>query len=91
MSGKNPEEQPKQKKKGDILLTLVLIVAIAVFCYAAVNLFHIYTEYKKGTDEYNHIEQMAVTDRAPDAQQKWQARMPSPSHRSMWILQHLRA
>ena len=68
MSGKNPEEQPKQKKKGDILLTLVLIVAIAVFCYAAVNLFHIYTEYKKGTDEYNHIEQMAVTDRAPDAQ-----------------------
>ena len=35
MSGKNPEEQPKQKKKGDILLTLVLIVAIAVFCYAA--------------------------------------------------------
>lgn len=69
MSGKNPEEQPKQKKKGDILLTLVLIVAIAVFCYAAVNLFHIYTEYKKGTDEYNHIEQMAVTDRAPDSQE----------------------
>ena len=51
MSGKNPEEQPKQKKKGDILLTLVLIVAIAVFCYAAVNLFHIYTEYKK----YRHF------------------------------------
>ena len=69
MSGKNTENQSKQKKKGDILLTLVLIVAIAVFCYAAVNLFHIYTEYKKGTDEYNHIEQMAVTDRAPDSQE----------------------
>ena len=69
MSEENTEKQPKQKKKGDILLTLVLIVAIAVFCYAAVNLFHIYTEYKKGTDEYNHIEQMAVTDRAPDAQE----------------------
>ena len=51
MSGKNTENQSKQKKKGDILQTLVLIVAIAVFCYAAVNLFHIYTEYKKGTDE----------------------------------------
>lgn len=56
----------KKKKKGDLLLTLALIAAIAVFCFAAYNLFHIYTEYKKGTDEYNHIEQMAVTDRAPE-------------------------
>ena len=56
----------KNKKKGDLLLTLALIAAIAVFCFAAYNLFHIYTEYKKGTDEYNHIEQMAVTDRAPE-------------------------
>lgn len=60
-------KQPK-KKKGDILLTLALIVAIAVFCFAAYNLYHIYTEYKKGTDEYNQIEQMAVTDRDPDKQ-----------------------
>ena len=56
----------RRKKKGDLLLTLALIAAIAVFCFAAYNLFHIYTEYKKGTDEYNHIEQMAVTDRAPE-------------------------
>ena len=69
MDERNTEKQQKTKKKGDLLLTLVLIVAIAVFCYAAFNLFHIYTEYKKGTDEYNHIEQMAVTDRAPDAQE----------------------
>lgn len=55
------------KKKGDIILTLTLIVAVAVFCFAAYNLFHIYTEYKKGTDEYNHIEQMAVTERDPES------------------------
>ena len=54
-------------KRQDLLLTLVLIVAIGVFCYAAYNLYHIYTEYKKGTDEYNHIAQMAVTERDPDA------------------------
>ena len=48
-------------------MTLVLIVAICVFCYAAYNLLHIFTEYKKGTDEYNQIEQMAVTSREPDA------------------------
>ena len=69
MGEKNTGKQQKTKKKGDLLLTLVLIIAIAVFCYAAFNLFHIYTEYKKGTDEYNHIEQMAVTDRAPDVQE----------------------
>lgn len=58
------------KKKGgaaDLILTLILIAAIGVFGYAAYNLYHIYTEYKKGTDEYNSIEQMAVTERAPDA------------------------
>ena len=61
------QNSKKPKKKGDIILTLALIVAVAVFCFAAYNLFHIYTEYKKGTDEYNHIEQMAVTERAPES------------------------
>ena len=61
------ENSKKPKKKGDIILTLALIVAVAVFCFAAYNLFHIYTEYKKGTDEYNNIEQMAVTERDPES------------------------
>lgn len=39
-----------------------------MFCYAGYNLFHIYTEYKKGTDEYNQIAQMAVTERNPDVE-----------------------
>lgn len=65
----NTQKQPEQKKKkkSDVLLTIALIVAIAVFCYAAFNLYHIYTEYKKGTDEYNQIEEMAVTKRDADS------------------------
>ena len=65
----NTQKQPEQKKKkkSDVLLTIALIVAIAVFCYAAFNLYHIYTEYKKGTDEYNQIEAMAVTGRDADS------------------------
>ena len=50
-----------------MLLTIALIAAIAVFCYAAFNLYHIYTEYRKGTDEYNQIEEMAVTERDADS------------------------
>lgn len=65
----NTQKQPEQKKKkkSDVLLTIALIVAIAVFCYAAFNLYHIYTEYKKGTDEYNQIEEMTVTERDADS------------------------
>ena len=65
----NTQKQPEQKKKkkSDVLLTIALIVAIVVFCYAAFNLYHIYTEYKKGTDEYNQIEEMAVTERDADS------------------------
>ena len=62
---KQPEQ--KKKKKSDVLLTIALIAAIVVFCYAAFNLYHIYTEYKKGTDEYNQIEEMAVTERDADS------------------------
>ena len=63
------EKQPKKKKTaGDVVLTVVLIAAICIFCYAGYNLFHIYTEYKKGTDEYNSITQMAVTERDPDGE-----------------------
>lgn len=61
------QTEQKKKKKSDVLLTIALIVAIAVFCYAAFNLYHIYTEYKKGTDEYNQIEEMAVTERDADS------------------------
>lgn len=65
----NTQKQPEQKKKkkSDVLLTIALIAAIVVFCYAALNLYHIYTEYKKGTDEYNQIEEMAVTERDADS------------------------
>ena len=44
----NTQKQPEQKKKrkSDVLLTIALIAAIVVFCYAAFNLYHIYTEYK---------------------------------------------
>ena len=67
MAKKNPK---KKKKAGDIILSIILVAAICVFCYAAYNLLHIYMEYKKGTDEYNEIAQMAVIERDPKEEQK---------------------
>lgn len=65
------KKSPKKKKKaGDIILSIILVAAICVFCYAAYNLLHIYMEYKKGTDEYNEIAQMAVISRDPDEEAK---------------------
>ena len=56
----------KRKKTAvDYILTGVLILAIGIFLFAAYNLIHIYLEYKKGTDEYNAIEKIAVTERDP--------------------------
>lgn len=56
-----------QKKKGrkgfsDFLLSFLLVIAIGVFLYAAYQLYSIYTEYKKGVDEYNHLEELAVSE-----------------------------
>lgn len=53
----------KKKKKrtaGDRIRTLILIVAIGVFCYSGYQLFTIYAEYKKGDDEYNALEEEYV-------------------------------
>lgn len=65
----------KKKKRGlaDVILTLILILAIGVFCFAGYNLVHIYLEYKAGTDEYNEIADMAITETEPVEEEE-----PSP-------------
>lgn len=46
-----------KKKGGGFLSTLVLIVAIGVFCYAGFRLIRIYQDYKVGVDEYGELEE----------------------------------
>lgn len=54
----------KEKKGGGILSTLVLVVALAVFCYAGYQLIKIYFEYKVGVDEYGALaEEFATTEK----------------------------
>ncbi|MBR2259072.1 MAG: class B sortase [Blautia sp.] len=69
---RNSRGRRKKKRKSDFLLTFILVIAIGVFLFAAYNLYHIYTEYKKGSDEYNAIAQMVVTERTPDGEREAQ-------------------
>lgn len=61
------EERDRPKKKGgfgNFLSTLVIILALGVFCYAGYQLVTIYLAYKAGSDEYSALEdQFVVKDR----------------------------
>lgn len=60
----------KKKTVGYYLLTLLLIAAVAVFLYAGWKLYRIYREYKVGTDEYDALEELAVTENPKEAPQE---------------------
>lgn len=41
---------------GDIMRTLLMLIALVVFLFSAYTLYGYYKEYKKGTDEYDNLE-----------------------------------
>ncbi|MDD3795007.1 MAG: class B sortase, partial [Lachnospiraceae bacterium] len=61
---KNRREQQRPKKKGSavgtFISTLLLVVALGVFGYAAYTLYGFYKEYKAGTDEYGKLNNQFV-------------------------------
>lgn len=59
----------KSKKKltaADVIRRIIMLIALAVFCYSAYQLLQIYMEYKAGTDEYSALEEFAGGDADPD-------------------------
>ncbi len=48
----------KKKAKGSLIGNIVLIIAVAVFLFAAWQLVSAYMEYKKGTDEYDRLDKL---------------------------------
>lgn len=68
------EERDRPKKKGgfgNFLSTLVIILALGVFCYAGYQLVTIYLAYKAGSDEYSALEdQFVVKDRDTEPGQR---------------------
>ena len=49
------ENKKKKRTAGDVIRTLIMIVALGVFCYSGYQLLSIYQEYKKGSDEYHPL------------------------------------
>lgn len=65
MSGPSRYEDNNRRGKkgsavGNFFSTLLLIVAAAVFCFAAYKLYGYYREYKAGTDEYGNLNDQFV-------------------------------
>ena len=57
-------DPPKKKKKGGIggvITTILLVLAIGVFCFAAYKLIGYYMDYKAGSDEYDRLAEDFVT------------------------------
>lgn len=66
------EGKYKKKKKSSIFSTIVLIVAIGVFCFSAFQLYQIFSSYKKGDDEYKEIRNLAITvEKKDDGEEKF--------------------
>lgn len=54
------ENRKRRKKGSSIGSTIVLIIALGVFCYSGLQLFHIFASYKKGDDEYKEIRNLVI-------------------------------
>lgn len=53
----------KKRTAGDVIRTLILILALGVFLFSAAKLVQIFLEYKQGTDEYDRMREF-VTEKA---------------------------
>lgn len=75
--GKEPKRKRyhrgrRKKKKTGIISTLILIVALIVFAVSAFQLFRIYKGYKDGDDEYQELEQIAISvEKEEDEEERW--------------------
>ena len=58
----------REKKRSlfPVFSSFVLLIAVFVCLYAAGNLWSIFSEYKKGSDEYNQIKEMVIKEQNPE-------------------------
>ncbi len=62
MAQRGRRNQKKSGGIGNVISTLVIIIALGVFCFAGYKLIRIYLDYKVGTDEYNALAEMVMEE-----------------------------
>lgn len=62
-----------RKRKGSVLSSVILVVAVAVFIFSAYKLISIYSEYHKGDREYENIVEDAIEIQMPQGEETEQA------------------
>ena len=61
-AGSHHRGRRKNKKKGNVISIIILVIAIAVFCVSAYKLFTIGKGYYDGRSEYDKIKNLAIGD-----------------------------
>lgn len=62
------EKRQRRRRKSSPVSTIILVVAIGVFCYSGLQLFTIFSSYKKGNDEYAKIQDLAIKVENPETE-----------------------
>ena len=76
----NRDDRPERRRRsraGTFFTTLLLVVAIGVFCFAAYKLYGYWREYKVGTDEYANLNNQFVLK--PNESSGTSSTTPEPS------------
>lgn len=54
-------QRKRKKRKGGIISTFVLIVALFVFCFSGIQIIRIFYGYHKGDQEYDNLKDIGLT------------------------------
>ena len=57
------------RRKGSVLSSVILVIAVAVFIFSAYKLISIYSEYHKGDKEYDNIVEDAIEIQTPQEEE----------------------
>ena len=55
----------KKRTRNQWISNLILVIAIGVFCFSGYKLFTIFSEYHKGSSEYDAIQEVALQQNTP--------------------------
>lgn len=59
-NGRHRGRKCEKKTKGQIISNVILVIAIGVFLFSGYKLYEIFSEYNKGTTEYDNIQELVI-------------------------------